>query len=97
MDTETGLTHATKHYTEVWCICINKLTVRRLKMEYLKKLEKEILKQKNCVLKILLLLEPIACYVSQHSKLKISRPLLLGEELDATVQVKLVQLQWYVQ
>ena len=44
---ENGPSCAAKHYTAVWGIHINESTVRRLKMEYLKMLKKEILKEKD--------------------------------------------------
>ena len=72
---ENGVTSAAKHFSLKWNVNINESTARRLKAEYLEKLN-EALKSKP---------GESVTVDSLETKQK-GRPLLLGEELDAAVQ-----------
>lgn len=72
---ENGATSAAKYFSSKWNVTINESTARRLKTEYLEKLN-EALKSKP---------GETVTVDSLETKQK-GRPLLLGEELDAAVQ-----------
>lgn len=72
---ENGATSAAKYFSSKWNITINESTARRLKTEYLEKLN-EALKSKP---------GETVTVDSLETKQK-GRPLLLGEKLDAAVQ-----------
>ena len=74
---ENGATCAAKHYTAVWGVSIDESTARRLKSEYLKKLEQDIPSEKTSMVKILLPpREPIVIKTLETKDR--GRPLLLG-------------------
>ena len=78
---ENGATSAARHFTTVWGINVNESTARRLKSQYLKKLE-DISKQRrreNASTS-----EPIVITTLETKDR--GRPLLLGVDLDALVQ-----------
>ena len=83
---ENSATCAAKHYTAVWGVSIDEsIAARRLKSEYLKKLEQDIRSKKTSMVKILLPpREPIVIKTLETKDR--GRPLLLSKELDAAVQ-----------